>query len=524
MTVSITNNPSAHIARVNLAQSNERLQLATERISSGKRVNKAADDAAALSVGRRLSAEVETLRTAQINVGSASSMLQIAEGGYTQITDIVTRLRQLAVQAGSGQISDAERSILDVEFQALKNEIDRIAADTEFNGVRPIAGTHDYTQTRGFSPSTVGISNIKFIPGTVTTDSSYRLAYNSGTEVFTLTRIDGGVASSETVDITASLDAKTGAGQNLVAQETLKVTFPTLGVKLTLDSNFARGTAIAPTLGTGGLGADIAITTSTVTNASTNVSLAAVQAVAGLPSASFNTSSGVLTLNLDTNGVSVVASGIAGLRYQVGAGAIGAAGAASGNLVSGGASSLSIYADTTAGNVLLTTINYAAFATTGTTDGTLTVDLGEGLFGQDYTSNTGAYEGTFVMGSGVTDGEDLVEISIGGANTTKLNLTGVGITSLLAAQGAIMAADTALNLINTARSGVGAGQARVDAAAANIVSLIENNIGAEAALIDADISAETTRYAAEAALSQAGIAMLAQANAQPDILLRLLEG
>jgi len=136
MALSIISNQAASIAARQLGQANDAATSTAEKLSSGKRVNSAADDAAASAIAARLSAEIAGLQTASVNAGQASSLLQIADGAFQNVEDILTRAKSLAVQAGSEQISDTERSFLDQEFQALKGEIDRIAEDTEFNGTK----------------------------------------------------------------------------------------------------------------------------------------------------------------------------------------------------------------------------------------------------------------------------------------------------------------------------------------------------------------------------------------------------
>lgn len=141
MALSIISNQAASIAARQLGQANDAATSTAEKLSSGKRVNSAADDAAASAIAARLSAEIAGLQTASVNAGQASSLLQIADGAFQNVEDILTRLKSLAVQAGSEQVSDSERAFLDQEFQSLKTEIDRIANDTEFNGTKLVNGS-----------------------------------------------------------------------------------------------------------------------------------------------------------------------------------------------------------------------------------------------------------------------------------------------------------------------------------------------------------------------------------------------
>ncbi len=110
------------------------------KLSSGKRVLAARQDAASLAVGSRLAAEVGALKQASVNIGMAVSMLQIADGGLQSIQEVLVRMKALAVQAASGQLSTVERAYLDNEFSALRSEIDRIAEDTEFGDIALLYG------------------------------------------------------------------------------------------------------------------------------------------------------------------------------------------------------------------------------------------------------------------------------------------------------------------------------------------------------------------------------------------------
>jgi flagellin len=108
------------------------------KLSIGKRVVSARDDAASMAIGQRMNAEVMGLKQAVVNAGQANSMLQIADGAMNTISDILTRMKVLAMQAASQNLGDTERGFLDTEFQALIQEIDRVANDTEFNGTKLI--------------------------------------------------------------------------------------------------------------------------------------------------------------------------------------------------------------------------------------------------------------------------------------------------------------------------------------------------------------------------------------------------
>lgn len=111
-----------------------------ERLASGERINKAADDAAGLAISEKLKAEIRSLRQATRNANDGISMIQTAEGGLNEISNILVRLRELSIQAASDTVGDTERGFTDKEFQNLVEEVQRIADVTKFNGTSLLSG------------------------------------------------------------------------------------------------------------------------------------------------------------------------------------------------------------------------------------------------------------------------------------------------------------------------------------------------------------------------------------------------
>jgi flagellin len=126
-----------------LSLSTDSLQDSMAKLSSGKRINKAADDAAGLSISENLRADVRSLGQAKRNANDGISLVQTAEGGLEETTSMLIRLRELATQAASDTVGATERGFLNKEYIALKDEIDRIANSTEFNGTRLLIGQAD---------------------------------------------------------------------------------------------------------------------------------------------------------------------------------------------------------------------------------------------------------------------------------------------------------------------------------------------------------------------------------------------
>lgn len=111
------------------------------KLSSGERITRAADDAAGLAISEKLKAQIRSIRQAKRNADDGISLIQTAEGGLSEVSNIIIRLRELAVQAASDTVGNTERGFSDIEFQQLKEEIQRISLSSEFNGKKLLDGT-----------------------------------------------------------------------------------------------------------------------------------------------------------------------------------------------------------------------------------------------------------------------------------------------------------------------------------------------------------------------------------------------
>jgi flagellin len=141
MGLRITTNVASINAQRNLGISQHMLANSQARLSSGFRINKAADDAAGLAISEHLRAEIRGLRQASRNASDGISLVQTAEGGLQEISNILIRFRELSVQAASDTIGNTERGFLDAEYQQLKSELQRISEVTKFNGRDLLNGT-----------------------------------------------------------------------------------------------------------------------------------------------------------------------------------------------------------------------------------------------------------------------------------------------------------------------------------------------------------------------------------------------
>ena len=145
MAMTATTNTSANTALRYLGINNAASASSLAKLSSGSRIVRASDDAASLAVGTKLKADVTALKQASVNASQASSVLQVADGALAQTVDILMRMKALSVQAQSGSVSDNERTFLNMEFEALAEQIDSIADQTKFNNTVLLGGTLDST-------------------------------------------------------------------------------------------------------------------------------------------------------------------------------------------------------------------------------------------------------------------------------------------------------------------------------------------------------------------------------------------
>lgn len=134
MGLRIATNPSSLNAQRQIANTRGGLDRTLEKLATGSRINRAGDDAAGLAISENLRTQIRGLRQARRNALDGVSMIQVSEGALTEIANILVRLRELAIQSASDTIGDTERQFTDREFQTLKQEIDRVAHITQFNG------------------------------------------------------------------------------------------------------------------------------------------------------------------------------------------------------------------------------------------------------------------------------------------------------------------------------------------------------------------------------------------------------
>src|ERR687890_2094876 len=174
MALRIQNNVEAFNAHRNLSMTEGGLARSMERLSSGYRINRAADDAAGLAISERLRGQIGGLEQAQRNAQDAISLVQTAEGSLTEVHAMLQRVRELAVQYKNGSLSSTDRSAIQSEVYQLASEIERIGASAEFNGIKLLNSSQTISfQVGAMDAQTITVSTISLGSGTGGVGSSF---------------------------------------------------------------------------------------------------------------------------------------------------------------------------------------------------------------------------------------------------------------------------------------------------------------------------------------------------------------
>ncbi len=198
MGLRVNTNIASINAQRNTSQVTTRLARNYQRLSTGLRISTAADDAAGLAISERLRSQVRSLSQASRNANDGISLVQVGEGALNEVSNILVRLRELAIQSSNGSASSADRNTIKEEFDSLVNEINRIAQSTEFNGVKLLDGSATTVTFQVGINTSVGIDtlNVTLTPALSTTLGLSTIDVGSGGNTsFAISRIDQAVNS-----------------------------------------------------------------------------------------------------------------------------------------------------------------------------------------------------------------------------------------------------------------------------------------------------------------------------------------
>ena len=491
-------NVSALFSQRTMTQSKAELETAMERLSSGKRINSAADDAAGSAISDRMTSQIKGLNQAVRNTNDTISMVKVAEGSMKESSNILQRMRELSVQSSSDTNTSADRQYLQKEVALLQQELTRISGTTQFNSRELMDGS--FTSQTFLIGSNSG-QHMKMTIGDFSSDKigSHDLDTN-GT----------GRTATQTADLTASLAAST-----VLATE-----------DLTIAGHL--GTTTVDVL-VGGTARDIAALTNGVTN-DTGVSAVAVT------KAKLDTvGAGTFTMNLygkNTDAVNVSVNitntndltNLADIINQR-AGTTGITAELAANKESVIVTQFEgydiviedVFENGGSGNTMEMTgvdqdsAESGAAVVLGAAVGTDTGRVGGSVSfssAKDYTVKSAAAGG--VMGNAITNGSSLS------------NVSDIDITTQTGANGAIDVLDGALTFVQDERANLGSIQNRLETTATNLTNVSSNIESARSAVEDADFASESGVLAKNKILQQAGTAMLAQANQSAQNVMSLL--
>jgi flagellin len=222
MGLRVNTNIASINAQRNTAQVTSRLARNYQRLSTGLRISTAADDAAGLAISERLRSQVRSLSQASRNANDGISLVQVGEGALNEVSNILVRLRELAIQSANGSSSTDDKETIQEEFSSLVNEINRIAQSTEFNGIRLLDGSASSVTFQVGINATVGIDqlDVSLTPALTTSLGLASIDVGStGSTSFAISQIDTAIGS------VAQLRGRFGSLQNR-----LQSTIANLGV------------------------------------------------------------------------------------------------------------------------------------------------------------------------------------------------------------------------------------------------------------------------------------------------------
>lgn len=484
MSAVINTNVSSLNAQRNLMSSGSTLQTALQRLSSGLRINSAKDDAAGLAISSRMSAQVRGLNQAIRNANDGISLSQTAEGALGETSNMLLRMRDLAVQSANDTNSGTDRAAMQQEVSQLQQEINRIANETQFNGKNLLDGTFT---AQNFQ---VGANANQTVQISMTSAQATAIGNNT-------------LASTGTGTAAVAAAAAVPAA-NTIAAQTLTVS----GSIGTQNVNVALGdTAKAIAASVNALSASTGVAATATTTATATVSAA-----------------GTYTFNLYGSNAAAVAisaqvvstSDLTGLA----------------DAINGKAASTGITASASGANLTLTSAQGYDIGLENVLEaggGTLSVTGGSGAarvlgaaVGTDSTRLAGSV--SFQSSSAYSVGTNTTgTLFAAAANASALSsVASMNVGTQAGANSAISVVDGALGYINSMRASLGAVQNRIESTISNLSATSENLSAAQSRIQDADYAKETANMTRSQVLQQAGMAMLAQANALPNQVLTLL--
>ena len=460
MALSVVTNMASLNAQRNLTKSGEGLATSMQRLSSGMRINSAKDDAAGLQISNRLTSQINGLGVAQRNANDGISMAQTAEGAMQESTNILQRMRDLALQSANGSNSDEDRAALQKEVEALQTELTRIAETTSFGGQKLLDGNFG---TKAFQVGANANETISLSLNNISSDAIGEHAVNGGGSVFDNT-VNAGTAFANS---TAASNAVILSGP--LSNSTVDLSIKNAQETAELINTAATGIK-AETSVTATIAAFSSADTGTLTVGTKTFDLAQYSGSSSELAADLGKSGINATYNSTSNSIVINETGVAGVM-----------------IVGGG------------GNTA--TLNGTVAQTGGAV-----VDSQVNLTASD----------SFSVGASA----EIVTVG----NSTLDKVSDVDLKTQSGAQDSITVIDAALAAIDESRAGLGAIQNRFSHTISNLANIQENVSASRSRIQDTDFAVETAHMTKNQILQQAGTSILAQANQVPQAALSLLGG
>jgi|SRR5882724_4058264 len=488
MSLTLNTNINSLNAQRNLTTSQASLSQALQRLSSGLRINSAADDAAGLAISNQFTTQINGTNQAVTNANDAISETQTAGGALSTLTDNLQSIRTLAVEAANGSNSASDRAALDQQVQQQIAEITRIASQTSFNGLNVLDGSSGITtyQVGANVGNTISVNLSQGVRG----DQIGQVANQTGNAVTA-------AALGSTNPVT--IQVGTGTAANIAASTN------GAGAGQTSDSAYAKVAAINAA-GVAGLTASASTTAAGAFSAVGAVTSAATYDLTingtNIYSGTGNLAAGVTLQASDVATQINLYSSQTGVTAAVSGGTL--------SLIAADGRDVNVTQTLTAGTGGTVTGTGIAAAVSGGVAGTLTTTRGA--------ITLSASSNIAIGGAGATDlGFTAGTISLGNATLANAN-----VLTVAGANSTIAAVDSALATVSSFQSQLGAIQNRFASTVSNLQATSQNLTASRSTIQDADFAAETAKLTQSQVLQQAGISVLAQANQAPQLILKLL--
>jgi len=497
----INTNVASLNAQINLSNSQGGLTQSLQRLSSGLRINSAADDAAGLAISTRMTSQINGLTQAAQNANDGISLAQTAGGALTSVSANLQTLRQLAVQSANSTNTASDRKALNAEAQQLVSEIQNTATTTQFNGQNLLDGSFQAAQFQVGANANQTIS-VSVAGATTNTLGNY-----------------GGAGAAVTAN------AWTVASSIVINGTTIGASNATTAPGVSASSAAAKATAINAQTGLTGVTATASTTVAGAAATAGNATTSGQLWINGIAIGSISSSTSPLgQIQNAANAINAVSS-------QSGVTATADASTGQLSLTASDGRDINVSASATSSAAVLsaTGLTANAFTDTGGVGG-LGI-LANGNLDATGTGNTGGSTtgGTLSMNSSasinLTDtnaGTALADGGLTGYSSQLSSLSTLDLTSVTGANAAINILDASINQINGQQADLGAVQNRFTSTISNLNTASTNLSAAQSRIEDTNYAAETANLAHYQILQQAGTAMLAQANSLPNSVLTLL--